>query len=77
MYVPGPGTMLTPEQHEQSALAESQKLFADVTPAQLFGPKSDGMLAADVLRRHPVLYRHLRQEQRYLLHDEKRPDPND
>lgn len=77
MYVPGPSTPLSIEQLEQSALAESQGLFKDVTPAMLFSAQSDSILAARVLRLHPQLYRSLRLEMRYLNKELKRPDPNE
>lgn len=70
----GSNQPLTPEQLERSAQARKRGLHAGVTPAQLFGPKLDPILSAKVYREHPELYRALKLEQRYLLHEERRPD---
>ena len=58
----------------QSERAQAQGLYADVTPAQLFGPQSSTLFSAEVLRRHPVLYRALRLEWKYETKELRRPD---
>lgn len=65
---------LTPAQLEQSARAQAQRLHADLKPVDLFGPNSSGMLSAQVLREHPVLYRTLKLEWKYETKELKRPD---
>ena len=62
---------LTQDQIEQS---ERGPKFADVTPAQLFGPQADGGLAERVYRQNARRYYELREEHQYLIGAERRPD---
>ena len=65
---------LTSEQLEQSERAQAQKLYSNLRAVDLFGPQSSGMLAAEVLRRHPARYRALKLEWRYETKELRRPD---
>ncbi len=76
-FLPGPNTPLSESQLAQSAQATAQGLFAGVSAPQLFGPQSDGPLAADVLKRNPVLYRTLRLEMRYINKELRRPEQDE
>jgi len=68
-------TQLTEAQLEASAAAEADgQTFANVTPAQLFGPNADGVLAQRIYRAHPARYLALKQEHLYAIGAERRPD---
>jgi hypothetical protein len=66
---------LTSEQIERSKNAAKQNLHSTVRPDQLFSAASSSMLAAQVQKEHPVLYRKLKLQWGYDTGAIRRPDP--
>jgi hypothetical protein len=59
---------------QEAARSANGPTFTNVSPAELFGPKSSTELALRVFRQNPTRYRALRQEWAYLSGAEAPPD---
>lgn len=61
---------LTAEEIERS---DNAPAYEHVTPEQLFGPKSDAMLATRILEKNPRRYQELKRQWKYRLGELKPP----